>query len=654
MKGLLRVVGVCLLLTLIIIPIELFAQEEGDTVTVVGSGIAGGLFENLVETSGVDIDVDVNINGTANGFISFCSGEADITNATRPLSVQEEELCNANGIEFAEYLIGHNILTFVTHPELDFVTCLDNTAITSIFAPTADITDWTELNVVASETPASTPLALYTPPINTPLYIQLDNLVDGSGLRADVNVLAEDSAIIEAVNNTPGALGVVSLNTAQTNENTRTVQVSTNIETGCHNPSAENVENRLYGTAERLFSYVNLASQEKTGVIDFLTFATSSAAQEAVNASGFTAPSENAYLTNAAILAGEETGRRFSLELVEFQIPDSVFGQLIVGGSAHVSDYITAITTQFTTEFPSVTITTELEGQVVGLRRLCNGEIDVTVTYQAMTDEQTENCVANNITPVPFDLGTQAVVLVANANDELLTTVEGYDDYGYLSCLTTPQLQTIFGIAGEEAELPTTWNAVDTSFPEIEMFLFSPNRGNIYSDIILTPAEGAVIPERADTVVNNDPLWRAAATANTEGGLTYMSWSDYENVLESEQANIQLVQVDAGNGCVTPSAETITSGEYGLTRSVSLVVSQSSLSRTEVQSLIWHMVTDASITLLGQSDIITTDFGELPAFREAVQNTFAEAQAALLTVPDPEATAEVTAEAEATEEANDD
>jgi len=49
------------------------------------------------------------------------------------------------------------------------------------------------------------------------------------------------------------------------------------------------------------------------------------------------------------------------------------------------------------------------------------------------------------------------------------------------------------------------------------------------------------ITERLDTETNADPLYRAAATANVEGALTYMGWKDYVRALVNNQANIRPV-----------------------------------------------------------------------------------------------------------------
>jgi hypothetical protein len=138
-------------------------------------------------------------------------------------------------------------------------------------------------------------------------------------------------------------------------------------------------------------------------------------------------------------------------------------------------------------------------------------------------------------------------------------------------------------------------------------------------------------------------LYRAAAVANVEGALTYMSWNEYQQVLENNQERIQLVGVDAGSGCVTPSIETINDGSYVLTNDLNIVVSQTGLQNNLVQSLLWFIFSDANYSLIEGAGIVGVSFGELPAVRDALQTAFNEAAA----VPEATGTEEPGATAEA-------
>jgi phosphate transport system substrate-binding protein len=220
------------------------------------------------------------------------------------------------------------------------------------------------------------------------------------------------------------------------------------------------------------------------------------------------------------------------------------------------------------------------------------------------------------------------VVLVANAAST------------YLQCLTTEQVTTIWQAASNDTI--TQWSQVSSDYPDEQMTLFAPTAGDPTTDLMLLTAAGeSNIINRDDTEQNADPLYRAAATANVEGALTLLSWPEYERVQDNNQQNVQLVSIDAGDGCVSPNQDSIADGTYPLARPGQLMVNQAALSRVEVMSFLWYAVSDENLQALLDAGFVGVDFGDLAAARTTLQDTYAEASAAALQA---EATAEPGAE----------
>ncbi|MCL4253685.1 MAG: procyclic acidic repetitive family protein, partial [Anaerolineae bacterium] len=141
---------------------------------------------------------------------------------------------------------------------------------------------------------------------------------------------------------------------------------------------------------------------------------------------------------------------------------------------------------------------------------------------------------------------------------------------------------------------------------------------------------------------NDDAEYRATAISLVQGLTTYMSWQDYQTAMQVEGANLQLVAVDGGNGCVVPSAETIADMSYPYTINHQLIVPQNTLARSEVQGLIWFLFQEGVYEQFG---FIERD--DLADFREALQTAFTDAITASLT-PETTPEAEVTPDAEVT------
>lgn len=638
MKNLQRRAGLLILLLMLIAALlvaPLLAQDN-DTINVAGSGIVAPAFQAVADASGSNAALNVSVTGANAGISALCSNTADVALTNRPMTAAEEQQCQGGSVAFVELVFGYDSTVFITSNENTYLQCLTQENLNTLLVPSAagQINTWDQVN---PEYPAN-PLALVVPPQNTLPFAKIDTLVNGDGLRNDAQTAADNAAVIAAVAGNPDALGIVQFNAIQSGDTgVKAVQYTNPTLNTCVTPSLDTLNDRTYPLADRLFAYVNTNSLQKPGLSDVLNFALSETGGAALTSAGYVPASAEIYTTGQETLAGSATGRVFSRDITAFTIPDSVSGAVNIAGAAQVFQYTQNLSQAITAAYPGLTLTPRLEGVPAGARRFCNGEVEVLATYGALTDEQTANCTANNITPNTFNLGRQAVVLVSNANSP------------YLACLTTSQIATAFASKAEDATI-ATWNQVADTFPEVNVLLFTPEQGSDLSDLLMVKAAGIAITVRDDAEQNGDVLYRAAAVANVEGALTYMTWDEYQQVVENNQERIQLVGVNAGADCVTPAVDTITDGTYPLTIDLNLVVGQSNLQNNVVQSLLWYIFSDANYSLIESAGLIGISFGDLPAIRDTLQSAFTQAAA----VPEVVATAEAgaTDEVSATEDAS--
>lgn len=621
-----RQAGLIFLFPLLLLSTFVTAQDN-DAITVVGSGIVAPLFEALKTASTISANTVSEVTGTRAGFERFCQGQADVANSNRSISTDENLNCTSNNIDYTELLIANNIIAFVAPANSTYGQCLTASELNSIFAPSAQSTNWNQVNPAYGDTN----LTVSVPNSSSPVFDVLNNLIEGDGVRTDVTAQATDADIVKVVSTTPGSIGVISFAASTTaGDSIKIIQLNTNETVGCQSPSAENVEQRLYQAANPLFAYINRASLGKAGLKDLMAYMIGNEAAPLIQGLGLTPPTTTTAETSKNALDGTGNTRPFSEATTSFQIPADVAGQVAIAGTASARDYITSLTSAITAQYASLATDVKLNGQSTGVRRLCNGEIDIAVINSPLTDEQTQNCQANNINTLTIDLGRQVVVLVANAADN------------YLACLTLEHIKTVW--SASSAKTITNWNQVDSSFPDQKMTLFAPTEGDNMTDMLLTVVAGQTNPGRADIELNPDPLFRAAATANVNGALTFMSWSDYQKVISNNQERIQLVGVNASNGCVVPSAESINDASYSLVRNGQLVVKTSALNTIPVQSFLWFMSSDNNYNLLEQAGFTGVGFGSLPALRQTLQKAFLDA-AKVAAEATPEPSPEVTPEA---------
>jgi phosphate transport system substrate-binding protein len=607
------------------------AAQDNASIRAVGSGVVLPVLQALVQGSGAKANVATEVTGTSAGFTEFCAGKADIIASNRSISVDEDNSCASGNVQYLELLVAHDILAFVGNPADTFATCVTTANLNSIFAPSSQgqVTNW---QLVKPENP-NTPLTVVVPKANTPEAAVLDSIVTGEGIRSDAQSKDNDADIIATVAGTPGAIGVVGLGAATAaGSKITTLQVSAGDATGCSQPSAETVEGRQYTAATNFYLYVNRASLDKAGLKDVLNFAVGDQAAPVISGLSLTPLGQSALATAKSVVENTQTGRQFSREVSSFQIPPDAAGNVSVVGSAIAFDYLNGLASGIKGTYQNLQVDLKPIGQAAGIRSLCNGQTDIVVVDGPLTDEQQQNCKANNINTVPVKLGSDAVVLVANAKST------------YLACLTTDELAKTWRAAS--AKDVTNWNKVSDKFPDQNMTLFAPTAGSPEADLLMTKVAGPESLSRDDIQLNDDPLYRAAATANVEGALAFMSWSEYQKVLNNKQANIQLVGIDAGKGCVTPSAATITDGSYPLAQSAQLLVNEASLTKVPVQSFLWYLASDANFTALENSGFIGVSFSDLPALRDTLQKAFKtaaeNAAKAAEATPSPDATSEAT------------
>src|SRR6187431_2663726 len=65
------------------------------------------------------VQVTVGEGGTGGGFKKFCAGETDISDASRPISPSEVELCATNKIDYVELPVAYDGLAIVVNPKND-------------------------------------------------------------------------------------------------------------------------------------------------------------------------------------------------------------------------------------------------------------------------------------------------------------------------------------------------------------------------------------------------------------------------------------------------------------------------------------------------------------------------------------------------------
>ena len=548
----------------------------------------------------------ITTSGTASGIDEFCNGEIDMATATRKMTAAERAICDANDVAHSELLIGHHIVSLITHVDAA-VECLSASQLHEVLKPSASntVTDWS----FAGEELAELPLTPLLPRDDQLEFFIADSVVPGDGLRLDAATVDDAADMVARVGETEGALGLLAGHEPDA-ASTTTLQVSGNAASACNSPSAEAVENGDYDFALSLYIVVNRARLgANNSLAEFLQFISGEDGAAAMRDAGVAPPTPATADLNALILSDPDAAASAVGGSGDYEIPLDLSGEVKLAGAANayqilsrVGDRMTEAYERFSYDFAATTARSAIAS-------LCAGEADIALLDAAPADDAIEACAANDTAAMSIDLGAQATVLLGNAGD------------GFSACLTAEQVNAVWTGGAE------SWAEIDAAFPDQPMTLFGPSFTDQYTDILLQTAADVIPPVRRDTEKDFDPLYRAAAVGNVPGGLTYMSWPDYQKALANEQANIHLVSVDAGPGCVEPDDATIENGAYPLSRQAGMLISQPALAEAQVQAYLWSLAEDDNWTLLEREGFVGASTLDLPLVRRNLATWFAAAEA---------------------------
>lgn len=107
--------------------------------------ISAAMAEEFDAVAG-DVLVNVAFSGTGGGFTLFCSGDIEISDASRPIKQSEKDTCAAAGItDIVELQVGIDALTVMVNPANDFVDCLTVQQLHDIFK-SGGYTNWNQVD----------------------------------------------------------------------------------------------------------------------------------------------------------------------------------------------------------------------------------------------------------------------------------------------------------------------------------------------------------------------------------------------------------------------------------------------------------------------------------------------------------------------------
>lgn len=210
---------------------------------------------------------------------------------------------------------------------------------------------------------------------------------------------------------------------------------------------------------------------------------------------------------------------------------------ILVKGSDTVLPLSQAEAEEFMFENPDTTVTVIGGGSGVGIAALIDGEVDIAMASREMKASELENAQANGINPVEHVIAWDGIAVVVNPDNPL-------------SDLTFDQVRSIYNgeisnwaeVGGEDRTITVITR--DSSSGTYVYFQENVLEGDEYrQDALVQPATGGIVQE----------------ISQNEGAIGYIGFAYLDE-------SIKGLALDSGEGAVSPTTETITTGAYPLAR----------------------------------------------------------------------------------------
>lgn len=272
------------------------------TVEIDGSSTVFPISEAAAETFlevQPDVRVPVGVSGTGGGFKRFCTGETDISGASRPIKDSEAEICKENNIEYIQLQVAFDGLSVIVSKDNDWVDYLTVEELKFMFEPASTVKTWAD---VREGWPAEE-ISFFTPGADSGTFDYFTEAINGEAQASrndgQISFSEDDNTLVQGISGNKYAIGYFGFAYYEENKDLLKV-VAIDNGSGPVTPSIETINDESYAPLTRpIFEYVKKDSLERSEVKAFVTFLLENAGDLALEV-GYINLSDEAYAAGLA------------------------------------------------------------------------------------------------------------------------------------------------------------------------------------------------------------------------------------------------------------------------------------------------------------------------------------------------------------------
>jgi phosphate transport system substrate-binding protein len=253
------------------------------------------------------------------------------------------------------------------------------------------------------------------------------------------------------------------------------------------------------------------------------------------------------------------------------QDPASLSGSISIDGSSTVYPITEVIAENFSNTYPNVQATVGVSGTGGGFSRFVAGETDINDSSRPIDDEEKSAATQNNVNWVEIPIGLEGLTLVVHPDNNMVTN----------DCISLEELREMW--------LPnrtlTTWSGLNPANPNQEIRLYGAGPDSGTFDFFTERVNGESGLSTTDYTPSEDDNVLVQGVASDGNALGYIPESYAAQA--DDRLKILNVSETRGGECVYPDKNTVTSGEYPLSRPLFIHVNYDKIqSRPELQEFV--------------------------------------------------------------------
>ena len=263
--------------------------------------------------------------------------------------------------------------------------------------------------------------------------------------------------------------------------------------------------------------------------------------------------------------------------------PDGpISGTILVDGSSTVGPISQAVAEEFQNQFSDVRVPVGISGTGGGFKKFCVQETDISDASRFIKSKEEAVCEENGIGYIELPVAIDGIAVVVNNRNTWIG-----------DSITAEELKKMWAPESEDAIMK--WSQIREGMPDEPLLLYGPGTDSgtyDYFTKVINDEEGA---SRGDFTPSEDDNVLVQGVSGDAGAVGFFGLAYYEQNADILKA----LQIDGGNGPVSPTTENILSGKYSpLSRVIFIYVSTVAAERPEVQTFVEFYLKNAA-TLVG-------------------------------------------------------